>query len=183
MSGSELLTAEMYRNVLRAWVQNLWYFMREYNEHENSVHLPSYVCAAFTNPELIRRICEQRDLAIRVFGRCVEALVVNKITADILSRNNSVSNDDLACLSSILSTKSDDVMLLLSCPGAIDLTNVIFLASDNFYPFTIETVPSYVLDVLQQTASALSWALPPELVSKMQLIQTSPLMNLSDGEY
>lgn len=156
--------------------------MREYNEQENSVPLPSYVCASFTNPEMSRRIHKQHDLAIRVFGRCVEALIVNKITADILSRNNSVRNDDLACLSSILGTKSDDVMLLLSCPGAIDLTNVIFLASDNLYPFTIEAVPPYVLDVLQQTASALSWALPPELVSTMQLTQTSPLINLSDGE-
>jgi hypothetical protein len=173
----------MYRNVLRAWVQNLWYFMRDYNEHENSVPLPPYVCAAFTNPEMPRRIRKQRDLAIRVFGRCVEALVVNKITADILSRNNSISNDDLACLSSILGTKSDDVMLLISRPGAIDLTNVVFLASDNFYPFTFETVPSYVLGVLQQTASALSWALPSEMVAKMQLTQTSPLTNLSDGEY
>lgn len=182
MSGSTLLTAEMYRNVLRAWVQNLCYFMREHNEHGNTVPLPSYVCAAFTNPEMTRRIRKQRDLAIRVFGRCVEALVVNRITADILSRNNSVSNDDLACLSSILGTKSDDVMLLLSCPGAVDLTSVIFLASHNFYSFTVETVPSYVLRVLQQTASALSWALPPGLDAKMQLTQTSPLMNLSDGE-
>ena len=156
--------------------------MREYNEHRNSVPLPSYVCVAFTNPEMSRRIRKQRDLAIRVVGRCVEALIVNKLAANICSRNISVSNDELTCLSAILGTKSHDVIRLLNSPGAIEFTNMVFLASDNFYSFTLETVPSYVLGVVQQTSSALSWALPPELDAKMRLNQTSPLMNLSDGE-
>jgi hypothetical protein len=77
----------MYRSVLRVWMKNLWDFTRQYNEPGNSVPLPSYVCIAFTNPEMTRRIREQRDLAVRVIGRCVEALVVNKLAADIKSRN------------------------------------------------------------------------------------------------
>ena len=163
-------------------MQNLWYFMREYNEPRNPVPLPPYVCVAFTNPEMSRRIRKQRDLAIRVVGRCVEALVVNKLAINIRSRNVSVNNDELACLSAILGTKSHDVILLLSCPGAIEFTNTVFLASDNLYSFTLETVPSYVLSVVQQTSSALSWALPPELDATMRLNQTTSLMNISDGE-
>jgi hypothetical protein len=125
------------------WMKNLWHFTRGYNERGNSVPLPSYVCIAFTNPEMTRRIREERDLAVRVIGRCVEALVVNKLAADINSRSVPVSNDELACLSAILGTKSDDVMLLLNHPGAIEFTNMIFLALDDSTP-THETVPSYV---------------------------------------
>jgi hypothetical protein len=173
----------MYWTLLRVWMQNLWHFIREYNEHRNfSVHLPSYVCAAFTNPEMTLRIRKQRDLAIRVVGRCVEALVVNKLAADIHSRSFSVSNDELTCLSAILGTKSHDVISLLGCPGAIEFTNTVFLTSDNCYSFTLETIPSYLLGVIQQTSSALSWALPPELDAELRLSQTSTLMNLSDGE-
>jgi hypothetical protein len=66
----------------------------------------------------------QHDLVVHVIGRCVGALVVNKLAADINSRNNPVRDDELACLSAILGTKSDDVMLLLSHPGAIEFTNM-----------------------------------------------------------
>ncbi len=114
----------MYRGVLRVWMKNLWHFTREYNESGNSVPLPSYVCIAFTNPETTRRIREQCDLAVRVIGRCVEALVVNKLAADMNSRNVLVSNDELAYLSAILGTESHDVRLCLSQPGTIELLNL-----------------------------------------------------------
>ncbi len=174
----------MYRNILRERMKNLWHFTREYSERGSSVPLPSYVCIAFTNPEMTRRIREEQDLTVRVIGRCVEALVVNKLAADINSRDvsESVTDDELACLSAILGSKSDDVMLWLDHPGAIEFTNMVFLALDDFYSFTLETVPSYVLDVVQQTFSALSQALPPELNTMMRLNQTDTLMNVSDGQ-
>ena len=146
------------------------------------MHLPSYVCAAFTNPEMTLRIRKQRDLAIRVVGRCAEALVVNKLAADIYSRSLSVSNGELTCLSAILGTKGHDMIFLLSFPGAIEFTNSVFLALDNLDSFTLETIPSYLLRVVHQTSSALSRALPPELDAALRLSQTSTLMNLSDGE-
>ncbi len=163
------------------WMKNLWDFTREYNERGNSVPLPSYVCIAFTNPEMTRRIREQRDLAVRVIGRCIEALVVNKLAADIKSRDIPVSKDELACLSAILGSNSDDMMVLLNHPGAIEFTNMIFLALGDLYFPRLDTVPSYVLDVVQQTSSALSQALPPEFNAEMRLNQTNTL-SVSDGQ-
>ncbi len=166
----------------RVCLKGLWYFGRAFNQLGNSVPFPSYICIAFTNPEMTRRIREKRDLAVCVIGRCVVALVVNKLAADINSRNVPASNAELACLSAILGTKSDDLMLLLSHPGAIEFTNMVFLALDDFYSFPLGTVPSYVLDVVQQTSSTLSRSLPPELNAEMRLNQTDTLMNVSDGQ-
>ncbi len=177
----------MYRSNLRVWMMNLWHFTREFTEPRNSVPLPSYVCIAFANPEMTRRIREERDLTVRVIGRCVEALVLNKLATDINSRdinsrNVLVTNDELACLSAILGTKSHDVMLLLNHLGAIEFTKMVFLTLDDFYSFALETVPAYVLGVVQQTSSALSQGLPPELITGMGLNRTDTLVNVSDGQ-
>ncbi len=188
MQGTSPLPEGVRTSCLRVCVKGLWYFGRAFNQRGNLVPLPSYICVAFTNPEMSRRIREQRDLAFHVVGRCFEALVVNKLAADINSRNVPVTNGELASLSGILGTKSDDVMLLLSHPGTIKFTNMVFLALDDFlfyqdfYPFSHEAVPSYVLDVVQQTSSALSQALPPELNAKMGPSQTDTLMNVSNGQ-
>ena len=163
-------------------MKNLWDFTRKCNEHGNSVPFLSYICVAFTNPEMTRRIREERDLAVRVLGRCVEALVVNKLAADISSRNIPVNKDELACLSAILGTKGDDVMLLLDHPGAIEFTNMIFLALDNFYTLTLEAVPSDISDVVQESFRILSRALPAELNVAMPPYQTGTLMNVFDGQ-
>ncbi|KAI9438975.1 hypothetical protein H4582DRAFT_106978 [Lactarius indigo] len=178
---TSLLAAGMYRSVLHAWMKNLWYFTREYNEPGNLDPLPTFIWITFTNPEMTRRIREQRDLAVRVVGRCVEALVVNKLAADI-SRNPLVRNDErAACLSTILGTKGLDVTLLLSHPGAIEFTNMVFLTLDDFYSSTIRTVLSDVLDVVQLTFGTLSQALPRELNAWVRLSQTDALANASDG--
>lgn len=172
----------MYRSVLRVQMKNLLSFTIAYNEPGSSVPLPSYVYVAFTNPEMTRRIREQRDLALRVIGRCVEALVVNNLTADIKSRNVLVICDKLACLTALLGTKSDDVKLLLDHPGAIEFTKMVFLALDNFCSFALETVPLYVLRAVQETFDILSWALTTEWKAAMLLDQTDTLMNTSDGQ-
>ena len=165
-------------------MKKLWSLTVAYNEPWSSEHLPSYVCMAFTNPEMTRRIREQPDLAVRVIGRCVEASVVKNITADIKSPNVPVSNDKLKlrCLTVILGTKSDDVKLLLKHPGAIEFTKMVFLALDNFHHFALETVPKDVLDVVQETFGILARALPPEWSIAMMLDQTGTLMNASDGQ-
>jgi hypothetical protein len=144
--------------------------------------LPPDVCITFANPEMTRRIREERDLAVRVIGRCVEALVVNKLATDIKSRRNEASNDELACISAILGTKSDIVEVLLNHPGAIEVTNMIFLALDDFYSFTLETMPLYVLEVVQETFSSLSRALPPDLNTKIRPKQTASLIGVSDSQ-
>ena len=168
-------------------MENLWRFTKACNEPENlhSAPLPSYVCITFANPEMTHRIREERDLAVRVIGRCVEALVVNKLATDIKSRRNSASNNEIACISAILGTKSDMVEVLLNHPGAIEFTNMLFLALDDFYSFTLETMPLYVLEVVQETFSSLSWGLPPglnKLNTKMRLKQTACLTGVSDSQ-
>ena len=164
------------------WTKNLWRFTRGYNEGGSAAPLPSYLYAAFTNPEMSHRIRKQRDLAVHVIGRCIGVLVVNKLSADINSRNVPVTSDELVCLSAILGTQSHDVRLLLEHPGAIEFTNMVFLALDDSYSFTLGTAPSYMLDVVQQTSNALSLALPPELNAKIPLDQTNRIMGISDGE-
>jgi hypothetical protein len=170
----------MYRSVLRVRMKNLWDFTREY-KRGNSVPLPSYVRIAFTNPEMTRRIREERDPGVRIMGHCVKALIVNKLAADISSRNARVTKDELACLSAILGTKSDDVMLLLHHPGAVEFTKMVFLALDNFYS-TLETVPADISNMVQETFSILSQALPAELNVAMPSDQTDTLMDGFDGQ-
>jgi hypothetical protein len=181
-SGTSSLTPETYRTALHVWTKKLWDFTRGYSEPASAAPLPSYLYIVFTNPEMSRRIHKQPDLTVHAIGRCIGALVVNKLSEDIKSRNCPVSNDQLACLSAILGTESRDVMLLLSCPGAIEFTNMVFLALDDSYSFTDGIVPSYMLDVVHQTSDALSRALPPELKAKMRLDQINSMTNLSDGE-
>jgi hypothetical protein len=165
-------------------MKNLWRFMRELNEPGNSEPLPSYICLSFTNPEMTRRILGESSsgLAVHVIGRCVEALVVNKLAADINARNVPASNVELACLSAILGTESDNVVLLLRHQGAIELTNILFLSWANVNSSNSASVPYDVLDVLLQTFSILSQALPAELGSAMQLDQADTLLNVPDGQ-
>ena len=165
-------------------MKNLWSFTRKYNKPSNLGPLPSYVCVAFANPEMTRRICEERDLAVRVMGRCVDALVANKLAADINSGRGLVGKDDeLACLLAVLGTKSDDVELSSSNIDAIKFTKMVFLALDNFYSFTHEKVRSDILYVVQETFGILSSALLPELNVMMPPAQTDALTNLSDGQF
>lgn len=146
--------------------------------------LPSHIFIAFTNPEMAHRIREERDLAICVMGRCVEALVVNKLADDIKSSRGLVGKDDeLACLLAVLGTKSDDVELLSCHLGAIKFTKMVFLALDNFYSFTHETVPLDILNVVQQTFGTLSQALPPEWNAIMSPAQTDSPIHISDGQF
>ena len=173
--------AEIRKNLLR-----LWDFAREYNECGSLEPLPSFVFVSFTCPEMAHHIREHHDLVVRLIGHCVEALVVSKLTADMNSRDVPVSNDELAseleCLSSFLGIETDDVKLLLSYPGAIEFTNMLLFSLGIPYPIFGDSVPSYVLDVIQQTSSALSHALPHTLNTEIRRNQTDTIMNISDGE-
>ena len=174
MSGTSSLTAELYRIILR-----LWDFTREYNERGTSMPLPSYVYITFASPAVTYRIRKHTGLDVDLIGRCVEALIVNKLAGDINSRNIPVNVNELECLSVILCTKSDDVMLLLRYPGAIEFTNMVFLAWAIIGHSSSAGVPSDVLDVVQQTFGILSQAFPVELNARMRL---DTLMNISNGQ-
>ena len=166
---------------LRVCLKALWCFGRTFNQVETSMPLPSFSRVTLTDPDMIRHIHEQHDLTVRVLGRCVEALAVNKLAADIKSRNHQVTGDELACLSAVLGTKSHDVMLLLNHPGAIDLTNMIFLALNNFDSASAR-VPSDLPGVVQETFGILSRALPADLNASMPLDQTDTRINVYNGQ-
>jgi hypothetical protein len=176
------LATEVCMSCLGVCLKGLWCIVREFDQLRNSVTLPSYIHVTFANPEMTRYISEpwlQSDRSVSVIGRCVGALVVNKLAADIKLRNILVSNDELECLSAILGTESNHVILLLNHPGAIEFTNILFLALNNFHSITSPRLPSHVLDVVQKTLIALSQALPLELNVKMRLNQI--LTNISKG--
>lgn len=145
--------------MLRLWMENLWRFTKACN-------LPSFLLIAFSSPEMTGRIRQEPDLTVRVIGRCVEALVVCKLTTDIKSRN--AYPHELACLSGILGTNCDSINVFLKHPGAIEFTNMIFLALDDIYSFTLETLPLYVVELVQETFNTLSRALPPALLAGMR---------------
>jgi hypothetical protein len=175
----------MYRNILRVWMKNLWDFTRGYNQPGTSAPLPPYVRIAFTNPEMIRRIREERDPGTRMIGRCVEALVVNKLAADIHSRNVPVSNDDseLASLSAILGTESHDVKLCLSLPGTIQLVNLASLVLGDDSSLRADQMPPDTRFVLQETLAILSQALPAQGNADLPLDRTIALVNVSDDRF
>ena len=161
-------------------LKSLWDVVRAFNGRGNPVPLPSYVFITFANPEMISRINEEPDLVVRAIGRCIGVLVVNMLGANINSRNFPVSDDELAYLSTMLGTKGDDVMPLLSQPGAVEFTNTVFLTLDDFYSLALETGPnSLVLDVVHKAFGILTRALPDELMIE---IRPSTQMNAFDGQ-
>ncbi|KAH8990165.1 hypothetical protein EDB86DRAFT_2939958 [Lactarius hatsudake] len=166
------------KSILHVCMKNLWHFT--YSEQGNSVSLPPYICIAFTNPEMTRRIYQDADLATQVIGRCIGALVVNKVAANFNSRGDLASDVEPACLSAILGTEDHNVKLLLSHRGSIELTNMVFLALDDTY-FINESVPPDVPDVVQRTLGVLSRALPHDLGAKLRQDWSDSLTQVSDG--
>ncbi|KAH9011978.1 hypothetical protein EDB83DRAFT_2447718 [Lactarius deliciosus] len=164
-------------------MNNLWHFTREYNERGNSVSLPSYVCIAFANPEMTRRIHQDADLATRMIGRCIAALVVNMLTRDAMSHTVPVNDAELACLSAILGTETHDIRLCLSQPGTIELMNLAFLALGDVSSLRVDQIPPDTYSVLQQTFDILSQALPARGNAELPLDQTIALVNLSEDKY
>jgi hypothetical protein len=74
------------RRVLGMFLKNLWNYTRAYIEHGNSIPLPSYIFIALTHPMATRRIFQGGDTAPLVIYVVLEALVVNKVAADINTR-------------------------------------------------------------------------------------------------
>ncbi|KAH8987012.1 hypothetical protein EDB92DRAFT_1204243 [Lactarius akahatsu] len=180
--GTSSFTVKMFKSVLRVYMMNLWHFTREYNERGNSVSLPSYVCVAFANPEMTRRIHQDADLAMRAIGRCIAALVINKLTPDTMSHTIPGSDAELACLSAILGTDIHDMRLCLSQPGTIELVNLAFLALGDVSSLQADQILPDARSVLQQTFDILSQALPARGNAELPLYQTIALANLSQDK-
>ncbi|KAI9457983.1 hypothetical protein BJY52DRAFT_446694 [Lactarius psammicola] len=152
---TSVLDENTRKNRLRICLNCLWYFGRAYNQSGISQPLPSYFRNSLI-PEVVRRVQTEEDSGVRVIGHCFEALIINMFVADINSRTNPISNGELVLLSTILNTGSHDVKLLLRQPGAIALANMISFISDKVGTLVADTIPSDVLDVVQQTLGILS---------------------------
>lgn len=180
------LIEEMRTNCLRICLKHLWCFGRASNQLGNSVPLLSPMYIPFSDPELIRRICEQHDPAVRVIGRCVGALVASKLASHIDSRTAPVSHEEEACLSAILGTEGHNVRLLLRKSGAVALANIISLVFGEAGTWITDTIPSDALDVVQtvqETLSTLLQALPAQKPAEVHLEQTVAIFSGSDGKF
>jgi hypothetical protein len=180
------LIEEMRTNCLRICLKHLWCFGRAFNQLGNSVPLLSPMYIPFSDPELIRRICEQHDPPVRVIGRCTGALVASKLASHIDSRTAPVSHEEEACLSAILGTEVHNVRLLLRKSGAVALANIISLVFDEAGTWITDTIPPHALDVVQtvqQTLSTLLQALPAQEPAEVHLEQTIAILSGSDGKF
>ncbi|KAH9053311.1 hypothetical protein EDB87DRAFT_1652133 [Lactarius vividus] len=172
---------ERCRRVFGMYMKSLWHFARACIELGNSIPLPSYFYIAFAHPVITRRILDEDDITVDVIRRCVGALVVNKLATDINTRTVPISDTEIACLSSILGTNRQDVTHLLSHPGAIQFVNMVFLAKKDIFVFPFKGATSGVPDVVRQTFSILSRALPAQLNEEMRLDLTDILVHVSKG--
>ncbi len=168
---------------LRMCLRGLWYFGRAFIQLGNSVPLPSFVSTAFSDPEITGHIREHPDFSIRVLGHCVWALIVNKLVADIEARAHPTSNAELAFLSAIFGPKSPDVMLCLSQPSAVAVANMISLTFGELATLVAGTVPSDMLDLVQQTLDTLSEARPSQDEAGLHFYPPIPIIPVSNGNF
>src|SRR6266404_3489289 len=127
-TGTSYITMDMYGSVLHAHLKNLWDFVRAHSERGTSLPLPSYVFVAFTNPAMAHPKSRHPDLTSRVMIHCIGALAVYKLAAVVNSDTNPISDEELACLATILDIESGDVELCLHQPGTIELVVMASLA-------------------------------------------------------
>ena len=160
LPGVSLLTEEQRKYRLRVCLKSLWSCVRAYNLPENSeVPLAPYVRTIFASTEVIRWIQTEQDPVCRLLGRCFGSLIVKKLANDITSptRTSVIAiTAELACLSYILGTTDEQVSDWLGQEGAIDLANVISLASGEFETLVASVTGRDVRDVFQKTLSILA---------------------------
>ena len=173
----------MRNKVLGMCLKNLWHFIRVYIEPGDSIPLPPYVYIDFTYPEITRRILAKGDITAHMTRRCVGALVVNKLSADINSGIVPDSDAELACLSSILEFESRDVKTCLTRPGIVELVNIATFTLGHVDTLKAEDMLPDPSDVLQQTLGILSQALPVQDNDEAHPDQMASLSNISDDRF
>ncbi|KAH9959264.1 hypothetical protein BC827DRAFT_522558 [Russula dissimulans] len=183
------LAEEPHRNRLRTCLKSLWYCGRAYNRLGNSATLPDYVRVAFASPEMTQLIQNEQDLAARVTGRCFASLVAKKLSSDVNARSCSDHRfsdaAEVACLSAILGTSSDETIDWVEQPGAIGLANINSLLSGEIDTLLDDDkLPRDVLQIMQETLVILatellhldtntSTELPLELVARFHGVHSN----------
>src|SRR6266404_9425544 len=182
-SGTSDITRETYGSVLQAYLKNLWEFMRENNERGTSLPLPSYVCVAFTNPAMAHPKSRHSDFTSRVTIHCIRALVVNKLAAVFNSRTDPISDEELACVVTILGLQSSDVELCLRQSGTIELVVMASLAFGYLDSEGAIDVPPDAHDVLRDTLNIISQSLPAQEDVELDHSQTAALVDISGDKF
>jgi len=109
---------------------------------------------------------------------------VNKLVTDINSRNVPACDVELACLSAILGTQSDDVRLCLRQPGTIQLVNLASLALGDISSFKADQMPPDTHSLFQKTLAIVSQALPAQATTQQLLLdEVVALANVSDDNF
>ena len=179
-------SANVRRSCLRMCLKNLWGCAKAY-QLSTFKPLSSHFSNTFSSSETINLIRAEKDPVSRVVGCCFGALVVTKLVTDIRLRTDSniqVSDSELECLSAIFRTTSEDSMFCLEQPGAIEVINIVLLESDYFNFLAADpAVPSLALNVIPETFSILTRALPAEISTEDGLDQMDPQVNICpDGQ-
>ena len=164
---------------LHLYLRGLWYFGRAFNQPW--IHLPSNVYMAILNSG-VTHIQSHPDATIRVIGHCAMTLVVNKLAADIHARTLPVNDAELASLSSILDFECHDIGLCLTQPGIVELVNMAFLVLGYVDTSKASDVPLSSPDILRQTLSILSQALPAQENAEIRPDQVAVLSHISNLE-
>lgn len=166
------------------FLKNLWHFTRLRIESGDSVPLPSYLYVSFTHPGITGFILERGDITARVIRRCVGALIINKLSTDLSARTLPINDTELECLTSILDITNQDITNLLSQPGAVQFTNMVYFLWDTIYDALFCNSTSHLLNVAQQTFNLLSQAVPAPLnAHTMRLDLSETLMGVSNGSF
>ena len=181
---TSVLDEHMRKNRLWACLNCLWHFGRAYNQPGIYEPLPFYFLNTLI-PEITRSVQIEVDTGIRVMGRCFEALIVKKLTAELDPRIGPVKDMELACLSAILGTKSHDTALYLSQPDTIALANMISFSFEEIGTVIPNALPLHVLDVIQQTLDILSRSISPSSTQStgLHFDQPIPIISGSDGKF
>ena len=165
------------------FLKNLWHFTRLRFESGDSISLPYYLYVSLAHPGITRFILEKGDITSRVIRYCVGALIIIKLSIDISARTLPINDAELDFLTSILDITNQDVTNLLSHPGAVQFTNMVYFMWDTIYDALFCTPTSHVLDVAQQTFNLLSQAVPAPLNAHMRLDLSETLMDVSNGSF
>jgi hypothetical protein len=178
------LTEETRTTCLRMCLRSLWDCGRAYHQLGASELLPSYIPLTVGGPQMLRRIHSEQDPAVRLIGRCFEALIANNLADRVKSLSDPtvlIRDKALECLSTILGADDDDMVLWLGCPGAIELVNMVSLIFSEINSLFFDTIPSDVLDMVQKTFIILTQSLPTELEAELWSDKTETLMSLTEG--
>jgi hypothetical protein len=180
LSGTSAFTAKVRRSCLRMFLRNLWYCANEFARHQPHIKwYPSYFPCALASPGIIRRIQTEKDPTSRLLGLCFSALVTG-LVAGIGSCTDSklkIGDDELACLSTILGTQIHDVRFILKRPGTVELACMVSITLGDVGSLGVNTLPSGVREVAQQTLAILSEG------AKLQLDPSITKANFLDKEF